>query len=197
MKRFVSAGEQRGSSKGQWFGLILLVAGLALIVLAERFDEPSKTALNRVVVASESVAHPDIAKSVVLVVMQNREGALGLRLNQPDTEGGFFGGAVERDTKIYVLHSLDVRFSETKPLSLRGIGLLEGKEAVGTLEKADKKPSWYRVFRGYSGWGKRQLETDIENGLWFIIPYDDKFVRETAPEEMWAKAQGLRRISVD
>ena len=196
MKHFVPAG-RRGSSKGQWFGFILLAAGLILIALAERFDAPSKAALNRIVVASERVTHPDIAKSVVLIIMQNRDGALGLRLNQPDPEGGFFGGAVERDVKTYALHSLDVKFSETKPLSLRDIGLLEGKEAVDRLEMVDKKPAWHRVFKGYSGWGKRQLDMDLADGLWFLVPYDDKFVRETVPEEMWGKAQGLRRISAD
>lgn len=192
-----SSNVARGSSKGPLLGFLLLAAGLFLIALAERFQEPSKAALYRIVVASEKVTHADIAESVVLVLMQNREGALGLRLNQPDPEGGFFGGAVERDAKIYALHSLDVVFPETKPLPHRDLGLLEGKQAVSRLDAPGKKPAWHRVFKGYSGWGKRQLERDIDSGLWFLAPYDEKFIRETNPEDMWKKAHGLRRMEKD
>jgi putative transcriptional regulator len=47
-----------------------------------------------------------------------------------------------------------------------------------------------RVYSGYAGWGPGQLEAEIEDGSWYVVPAspDDPFDR---PEGQWSRV--LRR----
>jgi putative transcriptional regulator len=48
-----------------------------------------------------------------------------------------------------------------------------------------------RIFAGYAGWGSGQLEAEIEEGAWYVVPAEpqDPFLAD--PERLWA--QVLRR----
>lgn len=181
---------------GRVSGIILLAGGLVLIALAGHFDSPPNAAQQQIVVATERVTRAELARSVVLVISQTKNRAWGLRLNDPAPGGEYFyGGAVERESSVHALHSLDVAFPETKVMKSNNLGLLQGKAAVEKLRAARQKPSWHRVFRGYSGWGKRVLNVDLDSGLWHLIAYDEKFVKETEPSLMWEKAMKMPRIA--
>lgn len=53
----------------------------------------------------------------------------------------------------------------------------------------------YRPFVGYAGWGPGQLETEIEEGSWLILDFDDTWVLGGEAENMWDEA--LARLGVD
>jgi putative transcriptional regulator len=48
-----------------------------------------------------------------------------------------------------------------------------------------------RIFAGYAGWGAGQLEAEIEEGAWYVVPAEpeDPFLRD--PGRLWGKV--LRR----
>jgi len=48
-----------------------------------------------------------------------------------------------------------------------------------------------RVFAGYAGWGPGQLQAEIEEGAWYVLPGEptDAFLAE--PERLWQEV--LRR----
>ncbi len=51
--------------------------------------------------------------------------------------------------------------------------------------------SGLRIFAGYAGWGAGQLEAEIDEGAWYVVPAEpeDPFLDE--PERLWATV--LRR----
>jgi putative transcriptional regulator len=52
-----------------------------------------------------------------------------------------------------------------------------------------------RVFAGYAGWGSGQLQTEIDEGAWYVLSAEpgDAFVTE--PERLWSAV--LRRQGGD
>jgi putative transcriptional regulator len=48
-----------------------------------------------------------------------------------------------------------------------------------------------RVFAGYAGWGPAQLESEIDQGGWFVVDADVSDPLSPAPEQLWAAV--LRR----
>jgi putative transcriptional regulator len=48
-----------------------------------------------------------------------------------------------------------------------------------------------RIFAGYAGWGTEQLEAEIEEGSWYVVPSTPSDVFSTEPESLWARV--LRR----
>jgi putative transcriptional regulator len=48
-----------------------------------------------------------------------------------------------------------------------------------------------RVYAGYAGWGAGQLEAEIAEGAWFVVPARPEDLDAPAPEHLWR--QVLRR----
>jgi putative transcriptional regulator len=48
-----------------------------------------------------------------------------------------------------------------------------------------------RVFAGYAGWGAGQLQDEIDEGAWYVLPGDPADPFATEPEQLWQKV--LRR----
>ena len=48
---------------------------------------------------------------------------------------------------------------------------------------------------GYCGWGNGQLEDEIKNNEWLILPEDKKIIFETSNVEKWSKA--LDQLKID
>jgi putative transcriptional regulator len=48
-----------------------------------------------------------------------------------------------------------------------------------------------RVFAGYAGWGPGQLESEIEEGSWFVVDAEEGDVFDADPEGLWPRV--LRR----
>ena len=46
-----------------------------------------------------------------------------------------------------------------------------------------------RFFLGYSGWGRGQLETELDQDSWIVCDYvTDQLLFDTEPDVMWRKA---------
>lgn len=53
----------------------------------------------------------------------------------------------------------------------------------------------YRPFMGYAGWGPRQLEDEIEDGAWLVLPWDEGLLFPEDAEVCWSTA--LAALGVD
>ncbi len=53
----------------------------------------------------------------------------------------------------------------------------------------------FRPFVGYAGWGPGQLEQEIGEGSWLMLDFDESFVLEAEPTNLWDVA--LHRLGVD
>jgi len=56
-----------------------------------------------------------------------------------------------------------------------------------------------RIFLGYAGWGPGQLEGEIANGGWLVVPMSEpraeSLVFETARDEIWTAA--VRSLGIE
>lgn len=156
-------------------------------------------------IAAPTLADPNFARSIVLLLDVGDSGALGVVLNRPtdlhvvdvlepwaDLVAGpqvlFQGGPVETDAALAVA----IVAADDDPVGWRRVfgstGLVDLDAPVEILASA---VSALRIFAGYAGWGSGQLEAEIEEGAWYVVPAEDQdpFLHE--PERLWSRV--LRR----
>lgn len=173
----------------------MLGAAALLLFVAERFDMPQPLAHRKLLVAPREMKDERFRETVILMLLHSKPSSVGLVINKPATDNNhFIGGPMEPDQKIYALHSLDVKLPATLEIGGLGLGLLDGAEAVRQLQTSERKPRWHIVLKGYAGWGKRQLTSELSRCGWHVIDYDAQLVTATPPERMWETA--IRRPSV-
>lgn len=134
-------------------------------------------------IAAASLPDSNFSRSVVLICDNHDQGAFGLVLNQPiplrlsdgvsDLAGWdaplFRGGPVQQST-LHFLHRcpfLDIGSREVMP------GLYLGGDFDRLNHQVKTRhldPDDFRFFIGYSGWGKDQLEDELERDSWYTIP---------------------------
>jgi putative transcriptional regulator len=142
----------------------------------------------KLLVAAPSLLDPNFARSVVLILDFNDEGALGVVLDRPTplpvaellpgwdvvaTEPAVIhdGGPVGRTSAICLAQG---------PRSMPGFAPLPGVDpgtgaALGTLdltveaEDIAGQLDGMRVFNGYAGWTAGQLEAEIAEGAWYVV----------------------------
>ncbi len=49
---------------------------------------------------------------------------------------------------------------------------------------------------GHAGWAQYQLEAEIENGDWLIMPADDNFIFSISNSDKWKKAASQFGIDI-
>jgi putative transcriptional regulator len=169
------------------------------------------TRAGRLLVATPVLGDPNFRRTVVLVVEHDPgEGTLGVVLNRPtevpvgqvlepwtDLATGpavvFTGGPVSPTSAL----ALALVSGNGEPLGWRGldsgpemsrIGLVD-LEAPPEVLAAEIRS--LRVFAGYAGWGSGQLEDEIEEGAWYVLPGQpgDPFMAD--PQQLWPEV--LRR----
>jgi putative transcriptional regulator len=162
----------------------------------------------RLLVANPLLPDPNFDRTVVLLLACSEEGALGLVLNRPsETLVGaplpgwaplaaspkvvFVGGPVGHEDVICLARPAHPGFGG------RADGWRAVSPAVGTLDLSldpDVLGSAFRglrIFAGYSGWGPRQLESEMEAGAWWVVEADPQDPFCDNPERLWTAV--LRR----
>jgi putative transcriptional regulator len=140
----------------------------------------------RLLVATPALFDPNFAGTVLLVCQHDEDGALGLVLNRPSPARAaeflpdwapllvepavvFVGGPVQQEMAIGLCRS-DVLLpadADDEGLVRVAVGLALVDLSLSPDELSDARP--LRVFTGYAGWSPGQLESEIEEGAWFVI----------------------------
>jgi len=154
----------------------------------------------KLLVASLSLVDPNFFRTVVLVCMHDPDGAMGLVLNRPVMEAPvadhlpqfaglaadppvvFQGGPVEPTAAIAL-----GRFHPGAAPANRVVGdvaLLDLSRPV-----ADYRPDLLatRVFAGYSGWSAGQLDREIAEEAWFVVPALEGDAFDPDPATLWRR----------
>ncbi|MDP3890184.1 YqgE/AlgH family protein [Nocardioides sp.] len=151
-------------------------------------------------VATPALLDPNFARTVVLLLDADEQGALGVVLNRPspilvadvlgdwvevvaEPEVLFRGGPVGADGALAVG---SLRDPDDAPVGFRAvfdrIGMLDLDTPValveGTLDAL-------RVFAGYAGWGAGQLESEIEEGSWYVVPAEPGDLGREDLTDLW------------
>jgi putative transcriptional regulator len=155
-------------------------------------------------------------RSVVLVLDHDDDGALGVVINRPTPvdvaevlptwqplacEPGvlFQGGPVALDSALG-LAVVPGTAEEAEPLGWRRVvGRLGLVDLDTPPEVLAAEVTRLRIFAGYAGWGAGQLEDELRQGAWYVVPADpdggfaDAFT--AAPDGLWRAV--LRRQGGD
>ena len=178
----------------------------ALLVLLAPLSAAGAGLAGQLLVATPELDDPNFENTVVLIVSHDKNGALGLVVNDMvmerpfaslmadlglDPEGAtgdvrvFAGGPVQRD-KGFVLHSTEYARPET--LVIDGRFSLTTSAGIFRDMAVGKGPKKALVVFGYAGWGPGQLEREIAQHGWFTEPADPAFVFDEPPQRMWQDA---------
>lgn len=176
----------------------------------------SEARAGMLLLATPALIDPNFADSVVLLLDVDDDGALGVVLNRPsavrvddvldawtdvvsEPDVLFHGGPVGTDGALAVAL---LRDADDAPVGFRPVG---GQPADGRfgptrlglvdldtpVELIEGSLAELRIFAGYAGWGAAQLDGEIAEGSWYVVPAEsvDAFRIDTA--ELWREV--LRR----
>jgi putative transcriptional regulator len=166
----------------------------------------SQPVAGMLLVATPALADPNFADSVVLLLDVDSDGALGVVLNRPsgvpvnavldgwadvvaEPEVLFQGGPVGADGALAVAL---LRDPEDVPVGFREVnGRLGLVDLDAPVELLEGSLAGLRIFAGYAGWGAAQLDGEIEEGSWYVVPGEtwDAFRNDTT--DLWREV--LRR----
>jgi putative transcriptional regulator len=155
-------------------------------------------------VATPLLGDPNFARTVVLLLQVNDDGALGVVLNRPtETEVAevlplwaplaavptavFHGGPVQPQAAICLGRGRPG--GAASPAFAEVDGMPEG--AVGTIdldsapEELHRAVSEIRLFAGYAGWSAGQLEAEIGEGAWWVLDALPADAFAVQPELLW------------
>jgi len=167
-------------------------------------------------VATPAIEDPNFSRRVILMLDHGEQGALGVVIDRP---GGvavdqlmprwhalatppaelFTGGPVARNALIGLVR-LASRADGVAGAVWRPTGwrlLVDAERPIGTVDLA-ADPSGVapsivgaRLFSGYAGWEAGQLESEIVEGSWYVVPAEARDPISADPEGLWRRV--LRR----
>ena len=169
----------------------------------------------RLLVATPMLGDPNFKRTVVLIVEhEDVQGTLGVVLNRP-TEISV-GQVLEQWTEYTTEPSVVFRGGPVSPTSALALAMvpgtdeplgwraLDGAPALARLGLVDldtppgllaTQITSLRVYAGYAGWSPGQLEVEIAEGAWYVLPAQPSDVFAADPARLWR--QVLRRQEGD
>jgi putative transcriptional regulator len=144
-------------------------------------------------VSSPLLQDPNFRRTVVLMTHHDEEGAMGLVLSRPSEvtvsdavpdllelpgvqETVSVGGPVQPEAVVVL-----VEHEEEPELPI--VGRVAFMEAGAEVEELDAVRA--RIFAGYSGWGPGQLEEELDESSWIVVPAEADDVFALDPDELW------------
>jgi putative transcriptional regulator len=170
--------------------------------------ECMQPAAGSLLIASATLVDPNFARCVLLILDSNDDGSLGVILNQPsetpvdevldqwrdvvNPPGVFFrGGPVELNAAL-ALGNLVGAAVDDPPVGWRAVsGPLGMVDLDSSPDDLLGRISGLRIYAGYAGWGAGQLDDEIAEGSWHVVPARNSDLFSDAPDRLWREI--LRR----
>jgi putative transcriptional regulator len=131
--------------------------------------------------ASPTLLDPNFAKSVVLIVRHDDDGAFGLVVNRPlsvtvaQAIGEHIAAAAQCESPlhsggpcegpVFMLHR-DAVIGGDEPIT--NVFCTTDRDAIEAIVAAPDKPS--KIFGSYAGWSPSQLEAELAENAWVVCP---------------------------
>jgi putative transcriptional regulator len=160
----------------------------------------------QLLVATSALSGPPFEQTVILVTQHSKGGALGIVINRPlgmrpiadilaaygaDASGIsgsvqlFFGGPVDPQIG-FVVHSAEYHGDDTLDIDGR-VALSSGPQILRDIGLG-KGPHQSLVAFGYAGWGPLQLDGELREGAWNVVPEDPALVFDDDRAKVWSDA---------
>jgi len=171
---------------------------LVLIVCASISAIAQNLAAGKLLVASRKSYDPDLARTVILLVHYDQQGAIGLILNRPSKvplsdvmpelkKGStpvFAGGPVTIGVRALLRSSAK---PEQAVHIFADVSMISNKSLQEKMLDARTPATKFRVYAGYTGWSAEQLQSEVQLGLWYVLAADASAVFDPAPEKVWPR----------
>jgi len=196
------------------FFIITIALFNNLIVLAEGPKNYIKgkfysSVKNHFLIATEKMTDNRFSKTVIIMLESDKNGAWGLAINKrlgtmpiallidPSLNTSeereelfkinipiFWGGPVD-PKEIFILHSDEYKSEST--VKYKNISISQDYEILYDIAN-NKGPKKSLVILGYSGWGKGQLEGEMERDHWILSDIDLDITFDEESKRKWDKA---------
>jgi len=197
--------------------LLIITIGL-LLNSGQTFSEGPKNYLkgkfyssvkNHFLIATEKMTDDRFGKTVIIMLESDENGAWGLAINKrlgtmpiallidPSLNTSeereelfklnipiFWGGPVD-PKEIFILHSNEYKSKST--IKYENISISQDYEILFDIAK-NQGPKKSLVILGYSGWGKGQLEGEMERDHWILSDIDLDITFDEESKTKWNKA---------
>lgn len=180
--------------------------------LSQDFAGPPYLA-GQMIVAMPGMPDPRFDRSVIYMAAHTEDGAMGIVVNRVLDSLSFpelldqlsipkgpahrqirvhFGGPVET-SRGFVLHTSDYMQDGSMLVDER-IALTASVDILRALANGDG-PAEAMLALGYAGWGAGQLEEEIQNNGWLMVPADRRILFGTDQDRKWEQA--VRKLGVE
>lgn len=172
---------------------------------------PPDELTGQLLVATPRLLDPNFTRRVVLVLDHGDHGALGVVIDRPsgvavrqflphwDAVAAppaelFVGGPVARNALVGLVR---LAHPSAAPDQAGWRLLVDADRPVGTVDLTVDPASLEgslvgaRLFSGYAGWDSGQLESEIDEGSWYVVPARAPDPVSADPEGLWRRV--LRR----
>ncbi|WP_169979451.1 YqgE/AlgH family protein [Tautonia rosea] len=157
-------------------------------------------------IASNSLADPNFVRTVLLMVEHSETGAAGVILNRPTgatiaeisrkvfnepddwDKPIFLGGPVPGP--LMVLHAVEALSDQSV---IEGLYTTIDPDKIQELIQLRVEPSVFLA--NYAGWGAGQLEMELAEDSWRVIPADSSLALEGGDASLWETL--MRRVSAN
>ncbi|WP_426243481.1 YqgE/AlgH family protein [Nocardioides sp. LHG3406-4] len=157
-------------------------------------------AAGSLLVATPALVDPNFVDTVVLLLDVGADGALGVVLNRPspvlvaevlaewrdavaEPEVLFRGGPVNPDGALAVGRLADVT---DVPVGFRRVFADMGVVDLDTpLELLEGSLAGLRIFAGYAGWGTGQVQREVDQGDWYVVPAEVADIFRLDSTDLW------------
>jgi putative transcriptional regulator len=172
---------------------------------AQQEFSPKSVAKGMLLVASPSLSDPNFHQTVLLIVEHGRGGTVGLILNRPTDvlvsealpdftvlkrshHRLFAGGPVQR-RQLVLLFRLTQILPDTRQVA---DGIYVGTPRVLERMMTQPRPTeTFRAFSGFAGWAPGQLEQEMLEGAWGLLPLDAFIIFDKDPGSLWQDSISL------
>ncbi len=168
----------------------------------------------KLLVARPDMPDPRFRDTVIFVARHDENGAFGLIVNRPlgqidyatiieslgvdpaGLEGDvaiFYGGPVD-PKRGFILHSNDYPHPPLIPVNDRYSITMSTDLLLALANGFGPKRSILAI--GYAGWGKGQLEQELDRRDWVVAPSDEQILFDTKFASKWKRAYNNRYIEI-
>ena len=166
-------------------------------------------------IATPAMQDPRFERSVIFMIEHDRQSAMGVIINKIFDEISFIdlleqldieysqdltqykvlvGGPVDIG-RGFVLHSPDVELSDTVVYEENDLAVTTSLDMLAKIANG-KGPAKNIFALGYAGWGAGQLDQELKDNGWIVVPATPDILFETPAHQRWERALQLAGISV-
>lgn len=178
-------------------------------------ENHSTSLKNKLLIATSKLQDPFFADSVMYVCDHSEDGAMGILINRPTeltlvqifdqlhikaphshfAKLPILAGGPIHPEKGFVLHPNDhIEWQTTLHLD-KDINLTTSRDIISAFAE-DHGPKEALIALGFSGWAKGQLEQEIIESHWIVVPATPKILFETPFAERREAAAALLGIDI-